>query len=593
MSTDIELVKSKLDIVDVVSRYITLKKRGRHHVAPCPFHQEKTPSFVVSPELQIYKCFGCGKGGDIFTFVQEFERVDFHESLEILAKLAGVTLTRSPALSSQESQAKQLLSLHQSVTKFYHHILLHHPLGQPALNYLTDTRKLTLPTIKTFQIGFSPADSRLLHQYLLKEKFAPQLLVDSGIFIPSRYSSSPYDRFSGRLTFPLIDYRGRIIGFSGRILPNSTAKNLAKYINSPETILYHKSHTLFGLHLTKDAIRDAGFAVVVEGEFDLISPFQAGIKNFVAPKGTAFTTDQLELLRRYTDTLVLAFDSDFAGNQAAIKSIELAEKYEFTLKVLELDPKFKDPDEAALADPKSLSEAIVSAPPVWDYLLGFGQKQYDLDSSSGKSAFLKFILPFISRIINSSVRSDYIRKISLITGNSLQDISRGLAPTASPSPSKVSPHTSSATTPTSPAVTSESQLEQRLLVLIFATTNPKVIIRKILDKFEFQSRPLATIASTLASMPKFDPYRIQELLPPELHPQFHDLYLKSADLDLDSRQRHRLISKTVSSILSLRLEKQISHLSQQIGRLESQNQDTSKLEAKYHQLLSLLHRLQS
>ena len=358
MENQVEEIKKKLDIVEVINKYVPLKKRGRHYVACCPFHQEKTPSFVVSTELQIYKCFGCGKAGDVFSFVQEYNRIDFREALEDLAKMAGVKLIQSVKMTQEESKKKILYEINREAAKFYHYILTKHSLGKEALEYLHN-RELKEDTIKKFMIGFSPKDSRLVVNYLLKKGYKIEEMVATGSFGVSQYNRKQiYDRFQDRVIFPQIDFRERIVGFSGRILPTATNKNLAKYINSPETDVYHKSQMLFGLNLAKEAVKKENWALVVEGELDMISPYQIGMENVVAIKGTALTEDQLHLMSRYTDTIILGLDSDFAGNKASIRSIELAEKMGFEIKVLDLEGKYKDPDEAIKNNPDFFNISI-------------------------------------------------------------------------------------------------------------------------------------------------------------------------------------------------------------------------------------------
>ncbi|MDD4637896.1 MAG: DNA primase, partial [Bacteroidales bacterium] len=411
MDNQVEEIKQKVNIIDVINRYVPLKKRGRHHFACCPFHGEKTPSFTVSEELQIFKCFGCGKAGDVFTFLQEYERIDFREALEELAKLAGVTLVKSSLIDHQESKKKLLIEINSQVAKFYNYILLSHPLGKNALEYVQN-RGITLETIKTFNIGFSPEDSKYLSNFILKKGYKIDDLISTGTFGKSRFGSSLYDRFNGRLTFPLFDYRNQIVGFSGRILPTSKNPNLAKYINSPETEIYHKSQMLFGLNLAKEAIRQENSVIIVEGEFDMISPYQSGFKNIVALKGTAFTQEQLQLLRRYTDTLILALDSDFAGDNAARKSIELADSMEFDIKVLNLGDKYKDPDEAIKSDPEFFKSQLKKATDVWDFIIQSQLKIHDINTIKGKKEVLNIILPFLVKIKNSVVKSDYFKKLA-------------------------------------------------------------------------------------------------------------------------------------------------------------------------------------
>ncbi|MBU1130069.1 DNA primase, partial [Patescibacteria group bacterium] len=413
MDNQVEEIKRKLDVVNVIGQYLTLKKRGRHFLACCPFHQEKTPSFTVSPELQIFKCFGCGKGGDIFTFLQEYEKIDFREALEILAKQAGVTLKRSAEFSQSHIQKKKLLEINNLVSHFYHYVLTKHSQGKQALNYL-NKRQISLKTINTFKIGFSPQSPTSLLNFLSKKGHKTPDLIATGTFGQSY--NRPYDRFRHRLVFPLINHRDQIVGFSGRILPSLDDQKLAKYINSPETDLYHKGHMFFGLNLAKKYIRKKDSAIIVEGEFDMISPFQAGIKNIIALKGTAFTPDQLRLLKRYTENLILSFDSDFAGTLAAKKSIELADSMGFNIKILDLGNKYKDPDEAILADLGFFKKQVKRSLSIWDFLIHSAVSNFGINTDKGKKQVLNFTLPFLAKIDNSVIKSDYLRKLATELG---------------------------------------------------------------------------------------------------------------------------------------------------------------------------------
>ena len=399
MDNQVDEIKQKLNIVDVINRFLPLKKRGRNHIACCPFHGEKTPSFTVSEELQIFKCFGCGKSGDVFTFLQEYERITFPEALTELAAMAGITLKKSEFVDKQESRKKVLMDLNAQVGKFYQYMLLTHPLGKNALDYVLK-RGITLDTIKQFGLGFSPENSQIAVNFLTKKGYKISDLIASGTFGQSQYNSRIYDRFQGRLTFPLSDYRGRILGFSGRLLPTTKNQDSGKYINSPETEIYHKSFNLFGLHLTKDFIRQLNAVIATEGEFDMISPFQAGIKNIVAIKGTAFTEEQLQLLRRYTDTLILGLDSDFAGSNASRRSIELADSMEFDIKVLILGDKYKDPDEAVRSDIEFFKTQLNQAVSIWDFIIQSQIKINNPDTIKGKKEILNIVLPFLTKIKN-------------------------------------------------------------------------------------------------------------------------------------------------------------------------------------------------
>ena len=530
MDNQVEQIKQKLNIVDVINRYVPLKKRGRNHVACCPFHGEKTPSFTVSEELQIFKCFGCGKSGDIFTFLQEYERIDFREALTELAAQAGIVLKKTEFTSAKDKQKSLLLDINSHLAKFYQYLLLTHPLGQSARDYLAN-RGLTSNTIKQFSLGFSPENPQLAVNYLTKKGYRIADLIATGTFGQSQYNRRLYDRFQGRLIFPLSDYRGRILGFSGRLLPTSKNQNSGKYINSPETEIYHKSRHLFGLHLSKDSIRSLNAAIVVEGEFDLISPFQFGITNIVAIKGTAFTEDQLQLLRRYTDTLILALDSDFAGSNAARKSIELADAMEFDIKVLILGDKYKDPDEAVRGDLKFFKSQVSAAVPIWDFIIQSQLKLNNPETIKGKKEILAVTLPFLVKIKNSVIRSDYFQKLANEIGSDLEAVieeSKKYAATAS----SATPSTPVTTPDTSPTDASKTvKFEDQLLHLIVGAKNPVKLANKLSPQLSrFQDTRFHTIGQALLTASKFDPQAFTANLPAEIRPIFQSIYLDTTSI---------------------------------------------------------------
>ena len=592
MDSQVDEIKHKLDIVNVISSYLPLKKRGRHFFARCPFHQEKTPSFIVSPELQIFKCFGCGKAGDVFTFVQEYERIDFREALEQLAKLAGITLVRSSGFTQEESRRKTLIGLNQETARFYNYILTSHPLGKTALTYVL-TRGITLNTIKTFQIGFSPSNPQLLVNYLSKKGFKIADLLSSGTFGQSQYGNHQlYDRFQGRLTFALSDYRGQVLGFSGRVLPNAKPE-LAKYINSPETEIYHKSQMLYGLHLAKESIRKLNSVIVVEGEFDMISPYQIGVTNIVALKGTAFTLEQLQLLKRYTDTLILGLDSDFAGNNAARKSIELADSLEFDLEVLDLEDKFKDPDEAVKNDPEFFREKLSHPIPVYDFLIRSAVKNYGTDSVKGKKQILAMVLPFLIKITNFVIRSDYLRELASQIGSSpeslyqesarYQNNNNSSSPPISPIP------------PISPTASTE-KMEESLLVLILGAKKPAILAKKLKRRLDLISTPrFQNILHCLLAVSRFDAQTFLGELPPELQPVFSNLFLAATAEFIESRRRLHEISKTLNLIDLTLAKSRLQELSLQISQQDGleDSPQSKNLELEYNRLLSRLSRLQS
>ena len=409
MNNQIEEVKSKTDIVSLLSEYLELKKAGRNYKTNCPFHGEKTPSFMISPELQMYKCFGCGKSGDVFTFLEEHEGMEFGEALKYLADRAGVKLVSFKTEASSERE--KIIEINKNTLNFYDYVLNSHPSGKKILDYLTKDRGLSLDMIKLFKIGYSPESFSALFKYLnQKKKFKPEDLKLTGLLV-----GRGIDRFKGRVIFPLFDHRGNVIGFAGRILP-WMKQDMAKYINSPDTPAYHKSKVLYGLDITKSYIRDEKYAVVVEGELDMISTYTSGIKNVIAIKGSALTEDQIRLIGRFAKKIVLCLDSDFAGDEAAKRGAILAENLGFEVRVARLEG-YKDPDEIARKEPEKLKKAIDEAIPIWDFLIESAIEKYGTTDGEDKKKISTEISPILASINDKIVQAHYIevlaRKLSV------------------------------------------------------------------------------------------------------------------------------------------------------------------------------------
>lgn len=406
---NLEEIKSKIDIVSFISEYLKLSRAGRNFKALCPFHQEKTPSFVVSPELGIWRCFGaCGEGGDIFKFLMKIESMDFPESVRFLAQKAGVQLTSR--FAPKTSEKEHLYQLNQEAVKLYHYLLTRHRAGQTALSYLKRDRGLDDETINRFELGFAPLESSALVKFLINKRgWKSESLLNAGLVV--RSGEKLIDRFHGRLIFPLKDERGNAVGFSGRLLPLDEGKTMAKYINTPETLVYQKRRHLFGLSETKEEIKKEKLVVVVEGEFDLLSCWRAGIKNMAAIKGTAFTEEQVKLLSRFTNEAVLALDSDAAGEQATKLGILLAERHGLDIRVATLGA-FKDPDELVRADPQKFKQKMASAMPAYDFFLERSFAKFNPHNASGIAQISRELVPIISAIDDRIVQDHYIKVIA-------------------------------------------------------------------------------------------------------------------------------------------------------------------------------------
>ncbi len=414
-------IKSKLDIVDVIREYIQLKAAGLNFRAPCPFHREKTPSFMVSPEKQIWHCFGCGKGGDVFSFVMEIEGLSFVEALRLLAKKAGVVLKRSdPVLASKRNALLDILELS---AKYYHKVLIGSPAAENARQYL-EKRALTAETMERWQIGYSPDTWDSLANFLKSRGFGENEIFLAGLTVKKEKTPGFYDRFRGRIMFPIHDINGNAAGFSARVRPEKEAEEkMGKYINTPATMVYDKSKILFGLDKAKMAIKAEDAAVLVEGQMDAITAHQNGFKNVIASSGTAITAEQVNLIKRYSNNLFLSFDMDNAGDLAAERGISQAMQAEMNIKVIEIQGA-KDPDECIKNNPESWRQAVENAKPVMRYYFDKTFAKIDLKDYEGQNKAEKILLPVIAKFGSKTEQDYWLKKLSQHLGaneNSLRE----------------------------------------------------------------------------------------------------------------------------------------------------------------------------
>lgn len=403
----IEEIKSRLDIAEVVGEYVPLKPSGPERLrARCPFHNEKTPSFMVSRDRQIFHCFGCGEGGDIFTFVQKMEGLEFPEALRLLAKKANVELpSYDPKLTSERTAIMEALALAAS---YYHEYFRKSKFAGGARDYLTLQRKLTDQTIDQFVIGYAPDSWDACIQALTKRGITEARLVESGLAIRRDKGQGIYDRFRNRIMFPIRDAHGAVVGFGGRAMdPNEPAK----YINTPQTLVYNKSAVLYGLDLAKAEIRKQKLAVIVEGYMDCVASHQAGITNVVASSGTALTDGQVHLLKRYAPTAALAFDMDPAGETAAKRGIAVAWREGLDVKVISL-PFGKDPDECIKQDPGAWSVAITKAQPILEFYFSRTLDVRDQNNVQHKKEAAKILLPILGTVTDSIEQTHYLQKLA-------------------------------------------------------------------------------------------------------------------------------------------------------------------------------------
>jgi DNA primase len=425
----VEEIKDRLDIVEVIQPYVPLKKAGRTYKGLCPFHAEKTPSFVVFPETGTWHCFGaCAEGGDIFSFVMKRENLDFGEALKMLAQRAGVELEpRSPQMAEAEQQATLLREINQAAANYFHHLLLHSDEALPALAYL-ESRGLERSTMDRFQIGYALQQWDGLLRYLVSKGYQMPDIAEAGLIIEREDKSGYYDRFRKRITFPIRDHQGRTIGFGGRVLSDS----VPKYLNSPQTPIFDKSSVLFGLDQARQGIRTAGQAVIVEGYMDVLMAHQHGINNVVAQMGTALTEQQLKRLKRYTQQFVLALDADQAGSQATLRGLDVArqvmdreivpvptprglirfeDRLAADIRIASL-PTGRDPDEVIRENPAHWVQLVTEAKPLLDYYFQALTGDLDLVTAKGKADAVRALGPLIAELSDQIQRTHYLQQLA-------------------------------------------------------------------------------------------------------------------------------------------------------------------------------------
>lgn len=405
MRGDIDTIKERLDITEVLSNYLKLEKAGTNFKARCPFHNEKTPSFFVSSARQSYYCFGCGAKGDIFSFIEAMEGLDFKGSLKFLAEKAGVELEYSPDSKPEKEEALKAV---ESATKFFESEL---DKNDEAKKYLL-SRGLSTETIKSWRIGFAPNEWRALRAHLISLGFKEEVLLRAGLIKkPEESGKESYDVFRSRIIFPIFDTSGRVIAFSGRLLGEEVGP---KYLNSPDSIIFNKSEVLYGLDRAKEGIRRKNYTVLVEGQLDLLLSHQAGVSNTVASSGTAFTDRHLERLKRFSPRIILAFDGDEAGEKAAEKSSLLALSLGLEVKVAKL-PEGKDPADLASLDSELWKNVLRESLPAIEYFLD-RTLELERDKRKAGKEVEKRILPMVSLLGSAIEQSHFVSLITKRTG---------------------------------------------------------------------------------------------------------------------------------------------------------------------------------
>ena len=584
MNNAIEEIKKRIDIVEFIGSFITLKKAGRNFKALCPFHQEKTPSFVVSPDRQIWHCFGsCNEGGDIIKFLMKWENITFIEALRELAEKAGVKLQRLDFEDKAWDAKERLMKLNYLAAEFFNYVLFKTKYGEKAIDYLVN-REINTKIAQKFQLGYAPSSWESLTSFLKNKKFDIQDLYNAGLIVKGN-GGRYYDRFRGRLMFPIKDARGNVIGFAGRTLDFSTSTE-AKYINTPETSLYHKRESLYGIDLAKESIKKQKNVFLVEGEFDVISPYQHGIENIVAIKGSAVTKDQLMLIKRYTNHATLMLDADNTGEDAIKRGIDEAKNMDFEIEVVQFDFA-KDPDEAVRKDLTLFRKTIKKSVPVYDFTIQLAQKRYPQDDPYSKKKIGDEVLPYVEQIENPIVQSHYVKKIAQLLGvgeSSITQLMNRLKQKKKERQFFVRGRKKA-------DETREINIQRYVLSILFQSPDVYIFAEKIfriLTPEDFYPDALSKIASYFADYKKthqqsFSLTGFSSSLSPELQATFDEIYLYATyDVDLGEINLGKLLHEIKKNSLKRQItqivatnespekeeEKRLKQLSDQLKEIE-------------------------
>ena len=546
-------IKARLNIEDVISEYVQLKRSGSNFKGLSPWTNEKTPSFMVSPEKQIWHDFSSGRGGDMFSFIMEAEGLDFKAALELLARKAGVDLEQMRGAGNRQNREIKNRSFEalELATKFYQKQLT---VNQTALKYLLRDRGFSKKTLLSWQIGYSPSTGHALTNFLTKRGFATDETKRAGLSVLR--GDRTVDMFRARIMIPLADGQGRVIGFTARLLADpSTSSGQAssdapKYINTPATVIYDKSRNIFGLHLAKDAIRKSGFAVIVEGNLDVISSHQAEVTNVVATAGTAMTENHLRELKRFSGDIRLCFDADSAGVKATERAIDLAQKTAVSLGVIELKDA-KDPDELIKKDPLMWQKAVQKSVYAMDWLVKQYETNLDLQTAQGKKVFSDTLLPIILRLSDPVEQEHYMKKIAELTDTSIEAI-RTKFGRQTAGPTRRQRQIKAPAEPTPLETVEYQRLQNHLLAITLLNLKVRDLLKGLGDEY-FTDESSLKLYNFLRTKPD---YILKDNLPGQLRPiddyvkiivlQYEELYdgLAAEDLREQALQlKHRLVNR--------------------------------------------------
>ncbi len=574
MNDQVEKVKSKIDIVEVIGERVALKKAGRHFKGLCPFHSEKSPSFIVSSERQSFKCFGCQEGGDVISFLQKYDGYSFLEALEMLAKKAGITLD-SYRPTTQDMHRKKLLEIMSLSSEYYHFLLTQHASGEEARKYLK-SRGIGSEAINQFNLGYAPNQWRSVSDFLVnKKKYLSEDLEAVGLVI-RKDQSGFYDRFRGRVMFPLKDHKGVVVGFSGRTLIKDEKE--AKYINSPETILYSKSKMLYGLWENREYIRKENKIVLVEGELDVIPSWQAGVKNVAAIKGSAFTLEQAQLISRFTNNVSMSLDADGAGQEAIKRAVSIAENVDMSIRVVQISGG-KDPGDVATSNPRAWREMVTQASLYWDFLINSALSQHDSGTGEGAKAISQEVVPALAQISNSVMRAHYVGELSKKLRVPEESIYSEIERTKKKKELNILKQTVSNIE--KGQVSRREELEEYLLALVLQFYDS---IRLLLPRLQIEWISTPSIAKVLDKLSVWEEkkvFSIQELaknIPSELQPLLDATYLRDLSRVEDvSKEWERVLTE----IREMHVRFELKKLAIEIAEAEKKGEITEELQTRF------------
>ena len=583
---EVEEIKSRLDIAEIVGQYIQLQKVGRTLKAPCPFHAEKTPSFIVSPDRQSWHCFGaCSTGGDVISFVMKREGIEFPEALRMLAERAGVQLKERRSSPEQEKTRQRLYAANDAAAGWYHQLLAGDA-GREAREYL-QKRGLDSETIDTFQLGFSLDEWHAAQEHLTKVGFSERELLAAGLLVDGERGA--HDRFRGRLTFPIWDIKGHVIGFGARAMDDSQPK----YLNTAQTPLFDKGGTLYALNHAQEAIRAETRAVVVEGYMDVIAAHQHGFRNVIAQMGTALTDRQVRILKRYTADVVLALDSDQAGTQAMIRGHDVViqaggddeqpvpvvnwrglvtyqEAASVELRVAVL-PQGKDPDDVIRADAESWRTLIADAEPVLDYRLDAAAATVDLENPRGRSELVREFLPLLGAVTDPVVRAHYLQRLSRLSQTGEEELAALLT-----RPQRA------ANSPRAPQLAAKGDAgEEFTLSLLLQYDSLREDGLKVPETlfWDAQARQILVLWKELAQT-----NAVKGALPPELDAYFERLILRRLPIS-DAKEASEAFADCLRKLETRRLRAEKQAMASQIADLQEQVGASGLLDTAEQQII--------